>query len=682
MEDEHEGSGKWALLVGIDRYPKLDSRRQLGGCSNDVQILKDALQRRFGFRDDRIQVLLNEQATREAILGALEALVDRVGEDEIVVFHFSGHGSKRRDGPEKDEPDGFDETLVPYDSGRIDDPNLDITDDEIYDWIQRLTKKTRYLTLIFDCCHSGTAVRGEKIRKLDDDQRSFDKLGAPSVELLNKGDGEKVGPSGWLPQSERYALFAACGSLESANEILVGKNSKTPYGALTYYLVQELLSRDMKIGTYTEVFERLAPRLKARCEYQNPQLEGARDREVFGVKTFEPMSFVSVLARKGDRVTLGAGRVCGLSEGSKWTIHGVGTRSVSDETVPLGTVEIISVGVSTCEARIVDECHLNTISPGTRAFESFRCLEKGTLAIEIVAPSSHPRVAELTQRISKSNLLELAAAGSQPDVHLYLLAPRRQAGPADILPALEYLEVHSWAAASADGHLLGTIVADRNPKTSEILVENLEKSARLRVVSELQNPGSALSELFELKLYRLVEGHCLEPLRDDNDEIFFYEDDALAFAVCNRSPRPAYFYLLDIGLTGRIGLAYPPQGGAKELERGHRLLVGVRPNEELRFSFPDDFETLPEPARFASRETVKLIVTTQCTDFRPLLQSGYRFRTAAIGLGMAQSLEEVLAAKLGNGGYSGALRSPGGEDWTTVERSFRLLPRPASLASS
>jgi hypothetical protein len=108
--------------------------------------------------------------------------------------------------------------------------------------------------------------------------------------------------------------------------------------------------------------------------------------------------------------------------------------------------------------------------------------------------------------------------------------------------------------------------------------------------------------------------------------------------------------------------------------------VGSRPNEHLSFFFPEDFVTLPEPVRRASRETLKLIVSTQCADFQSLFQSGYRFRGTSKD-GIARSLDEVLAAKLDSDGYHSTLRSVG-EDWTTVERSFRLLPRPDSQSSS
>ena len=53
-----------------------------------------------------------------------------------------------------------------------------------------------------------------------------------------------------------------------------------------------------------------------------------RDLEVFGVRRIEPMAFVPVRERQGDRVVLGAGGACGLREGSQWAIFPTGTKAV------------------------------------------------------------------------------------------------------------------------------------------------------------------------------------------------------------------------------------------------------------------------------------------------------------------------------------------------------------------
>lgn len=51
-----------------------------------------------------------------------------------MVVYYSGHGSQMTD-REGDEPYGFDETLVPHDSSRAQNPNRDITDNEVYAWL-------------------------------------------------------------------------------------------------------------------------------------------------------------------------------------------------------------------------------------------------------------------------------------------------------------------------------------------------------------------------------------------------------------------------------------------------------------------------------------------------------------------------------------------------------------------
>jgi uncharacterized caspase-like protein len=140
---------KWALLIGINRYPNFAPRGQLTGCLNDVEVMRQVLVNSFNFPENHVAVITDEQASREGILGAMRELVERVGQEDVVVFHYSGHGSQMPD-REGDEPDGLDETIVPYDSGRGTFENRDIKDDEIYLWLKELTAKTSAVTLIFD----------------------------------------------------------------------------------------------------------------------------------------------------------------------------------------------------------------------------------------------------------------------------------------------------------------------------------------------------------------------------------------------------------------------------------------------------------------------------------------------------------------------------------------------------
>lgn len=83
---------KLALLVGINEYSQ---KTRLYGCVNDVELQKELLVHRFGFKPQDVHILTDRQATRENIETAfVEYLKEPAEIDDIVLFHFSGYGSQ------------------------------------------------------------------------------------------------------------------------------------------------------------------------------------------------------------------------------------------------------------------------------------------------------------------------------------------------------------------------------------------------------------------------------------------------------------------------------------------------------------------------------------------------------------------------------------------------------------
>jgi hypothetical protein len=176
MSDSPHRGSKRALLIGVNKYAY--PWWELQGCVNDVELMRSLLQENFGFPPENISLLRDEEATREAILSELRSLVEATNRDDVVVIHYAGHGSQVTD-REGDEPDGMDETILPHDTGRAPDENRDITDDEIHEFLLQLGEKTPFITLIFDCCHSGTITRdafGTKVRSVEADTRPVEEL--------------------------------------------------------------------------------------------------------------------------------------------------------------------------------------------------------------------------------------------------------------------------------------------------------------------------------------------------------------------------------------------------------------------------------------------------------------------------------------------------------------------------
>ena len=83
---------KLALLIGINQYSKISA---LSGCLTDVELQRELLIHRFGFQGSDILTLTEEEASREFIEAAfLDHLGKQAKPGDMVVFHFSGYGSR------------------------------------------------------------------------------------------------------------------------------------------------------------------------------------------------------------------------------------------------------------------------------------------------------------------------------------------------------------------------------------------------------------------------------------------------------------------------------------------------------------------------------------------------------------------------------------------------------------
>lgn len=88
--------GQWALLIGISQYQDKNIR-PLHGPINDVTAMQAVLTKRWGFPAAQVRTLLNEQATRAAILQGLQDLMKHSAPGDDILIYFSGHGSSAHD---------------------------------------------------------------------------------------------------------------------------------------------------------------------------------------------------------------------------------------------------------------------------------------------------------------------------------------------------------------------------------------------------------------------------------------------------------------------------------------------------------------------------------------------------------------------------------------------------------
>ena len=265
----------YALLVGIDNYPNPNHRLQ--GCINDITAVEEYLNERFDKQEYQLhlQTLKDEQATREAIINGFRNHLRQAEKDDVVLFYYSGHGSQELAPKEfwHIEPDHLDETLVCYNSRT--ENGWDLADKELAKLIAEVGEKDPHLTIILDCCHSGSGTKDPteqaKERRLDTDKRSrpLDSF-IFSLEDLNQlsdtRDPEKH-PTGWKIPSSRHVLLAACRDYETAKEY----RSKCR-GYFSYFLMDTLSKANGKL-TYRDLFGRTNAIVRSERSDQSPQLE-------------------------------------------------------------------------------------------------------------------------------------------------------------------------------------------------------------------------------------------------------------------------------------------------------------------------------------------------------------------------------------------------------------------------
>lgn len=233
---------KRALLVGISKYHSYGYKvwNNIHG-AEDVALLTPELKKK-GFT---VQTLVNEQATYQGIVNSLNKLIAASKKGDVIYLHFSCHGQPVEDGLNgnlKDEKDGWDESIVPIDAGKVygasgykGDKHL--TDDELNGYVSKLRKKIGpegILYVAMDACHAGTMSRKglETIRGTNEALTSCIKCKYnPPKDTIRH---YKIVKSADMAP----VLFVeACQSRERNTEIRI--NGKD-YGALSYNIWQAL----------------------------------------------------------------------------------------------------------------------------------------------------------------------------------------------------------------------------------------------------------------------------------------------------------------------------------------------------------------------------------------------------------------------------------------------------------
>jgi predicted MPP superfamily phosphohydrolase len=139
----------WAVLVGVNEYvdPAISN---LTVCAGDVQSVYDAITG-SGYQPDRVKLRLSPDtptasATRSRIFAALTSIAEAVGQDDLLLFYFSGHGIAR-DGQAY---------LLPSDTSYSAVADTAINLERVKQIVR--DSPARAKVMILDACHAGAQI--------------------------------------------------------------------------------------------------------------------------------------------------------------------------------------------------------------------------------------------------------------------------------------------------------------------------------------------------------------------------------------------------------------------------------------------------------------------------------------------------------------------------------------------
>lgn len=270
--------------MAVDKYPVGNGWAEIHA-TNDVALIKPLLLGR-NFKPQNIAVLLNEQATKRAIISALKRLVAQSRRGDNIYIHFSCHGQQMAD-DNADEPDGLDEALIPYDAPRrfsrgVYEGQNHLRDDELGLWLDALRIKIGAggdVVLTLDACHSGTGDR-------DDDPQSYVRgtsyVFAPP-EFVPQRNGKAIDEIRSSPKMAPLMVIAAC-MPDELNYEYRSPGTGRYYGSLTYALSLAIQnSVPLNCQTLHTKLRKEIAELNPRRIAQKPLLQTSDEKKEFRI---------------------------------------------------------------------------------------------------------------------------------------------------------------------------------------------------------------------------------------------------------------------------------------------------------------------------------------------------------------------------------------------------------------
>ena len=537
---------KLAMIVAIGQYPDNSGLRPIASV-NDVKYITSVLNKN-GFDHSDVKTLINEQATKAAILKALTDMAVRAQKKDIILLHFGCHGQQIRDQKTvelgKDEDDGYDEALLPYDAKARYNPTgyrgeNHLRDDDLYPKLLAIRQKIGpegSLLVLLDACNSGTGTRSESLAGSRGEATPFPDPENPMDSLVEVPDNKEGFFDNMADSFSNMVVISGSGPHQVNKQVLVNKEE---LGALSYSFYKAM--SEMPPGSnYGLLFEKIKATIQSFIPDQLPMLEGNADQEIFSGR-YTPKT-ERIYLKVGSKTTALAedsvftfdkGMMDNVAIGSACSIYKAGTSDKIADGLVRKVENFRSIGVA------------NKLLKRNESYE-IRQLEEnfGNLSAGIKLKFEEPLNTSMRVETQVKHLIQpysflMLSDNADFQVAVKTAAGNKQATLTDRNDKL------LWTASLTEADSLSS-------EDSRQLLANIKKALRIKYLRTMPDGGN-LAPFFSAALspnkeYDSARGVILKP------------GDGYSLKLYNKSDSTLFFTVLDIYPDNHVEVLYPGKG--------------------------------------------------------------------------------------------------------------------------
>ncbi|RYP61176.1 hypothetical protein DL771_010213 [Monosporascus sp. 5C6A] len=340
----------YALLIGICFTPK-ERRHEwppLRGCIQDVQEIKDHLAKLSpGAHIRTFTASLSEPdascpaeeeedlPTHKNVMESLENITLRASAGSFIYIHFTGHGTAIKPTSCFANSSTGESALVVLASD--DKTKIQyLHGSELAGSLKRMVEKGLKVTLVLDCCASGSVVRDKvdpSVRFLPYDS-AVDTAHSPVPGQSISPEDEATSPAirgssmraNWLVDPDGYTVLTACGPTEMAREVF--DKDGLWHGLLSYFLVRTFVKRGRVGGKLQHIYAHLCARFREKSIPQTPMLYGNKDLYFFeDANPGDDVTLIPIITNLDRSLQLGAGEAHGVCKGDRFALCPLGHKN-------------------------------------------------------------------------------------------------------------------------------------------------------------------------------------------------------------------------------------------------------------------------------------------------------------------------------------------------------------------